>query len=413
LAGLVSLKKLSIDGPGFTSAGLAHLGPMSQLEDLYIGAARDLDSAAFACLARVPSLRRLSLGGGSFCDADLAPLAALVNLEELSLSKNDNITGTFCDHLIGLPCLRHLSLGETDRQVTDDGLSSIVRLPALVELYVEGPFVDAGLRHIGAVKKLETLSITSPFATSQGVAVVSALPNLNCLHLDTPLLNDEVVESLVRCSALEAMHIHKSSILEFGLQQLRDGLPRCDVDDFELDRCDPEPADDQDAGRPRLDSRTPIKTLLAEASDFGLFNGTFDKIFALYRYWVDGSKYSPIERVILLVWQSETMINGGGFDYLFTQEFEGDPDFRMTAEAYRIAGIDRSYEAFQGAFRLFPGGIVPHDPEERSRLYQAANKSARAGFTRKFWHDDRVRKKKLAEFIRANAAHLGDLDATY
>src|SRR6185369_9517212 len=123
-----NLKELSIDGPGFTSRGLAHLAAMSHLEELYIRDARDLDRAAFQCLARVPSLRELILRGGSFSDEDLAPLAALVNLEKLTLYECEQVHGTFCKHLIDLPQLRELSFGEFGGQITDEGMRSIGKL---------------------------------------------------------------------------------------------------------------------------------------------------------------------------------------------------------------------------------------------------------------------------------------------
>jgi hypothetical protein len=43
----------------------------------------------------------------------------------------------------------------------------------------------------------------------------------------------------------------------------------------------------------RMRSDTPFKTLLAEARDFDLVNGTFVKIGARYGHWVDASKYNP------------------------------------------------------------------------------------------------------------------------
>lgn len=409
LASLVGLKELSIDGSGFTSAGLAHLGAMSQLEDLYIRNARDLDLAAFACIARVPSLRRLSLRGGRFCDADLTPLAALVNLEELSLTENDNINGTFSQHLTELPRLNHLNPGE---HVTDLGLASIARLLNLVELYMAGPFTNVGLGHLIALQKLATLAIDSEHVTAEGIAVVAELPKLNRLDLDTPRLTDDGIAALLRCTALENMTFRRSTLSDGGLQHLRDNLPKCGVHDFERDQCKRDPIDEPDGARPHLDSNTPFETLLAEASDFDLVDGTFVKIGARYGHWVDAAQYSLEERVVMLVWHSGGIIGNGGFEYLFAGEFDGDPDFRMTAQAYREAGLDRCFELFQAAFDFFPGGVVPQATAERSRLFAAANKSAREAIDRQFWQEDRSRERKLAEFIRKNAARLGNLDAT-
>ena len=143
LAGLVSLKELSIDGPGFTSAGTwAPERDGSSLKISTSATRATWTSAAFTCIARVPSLRKLTLCGGRFSDADLAPLAALVNLEELSLSECNQLHGTFCKDLIGLPRLRRLLLGEIGGQVTDEGLASIAELSSLGDLSVTGPFYE-------------------------------------------------------------------------------------------------------------------------------------------------------------------------------------------------------------------------------------------------------------------------------
>lgn len=415
LANLVGLKELWIDGSGFTSVGLAHLGAMSALEDLYLRDARGLDLAAFACIARVPSLRKLTLSGGRFSDADLAPLAALFKLEQLSLSECNEVHGTFCKDLIGLPQLRRLSLGEIGGQLTDEGLASIAELSWLVRLNLEGPFTNAGLENLIELKNLTTLEIRSEHVTAQGVAFVAELPKLDHLYLDTPLLADDIIAVLLRCSALEEMAFTRSALSDAGLQQLRDNLPKCEVRDLQRDPYEFGPwLEVTDTDRPRLESTTPFLTLLAEACDNDLINGTFVKIGDRYSHWVDATQYSPEERVIMLVWHSSGIIDNGGFEYLFAGQFPGDPDFSITAEAYKTAGLVRGHEAFQEAFALFPGGTVPHDPAERDRLFHWANRSARDRIKRKLWQDarDGSREKKLTEFIRKNAARLGNLDVT-
>ncbi len=207
------------------------------------------------------------------------------------------------------------------------------------------------------------------------------------------------------------MYIDRSAISDVRVGHLREAMPKCAVYDEQRDNWKSDPIDERDKERPSLDSNTPFETLLAYATDHDLVIGAYDKINARHGHWLHASHYSPVERVIMLVFHTANWL-GGGFEYLFSEEIDGDPDFRFTAEAYRLAGIERSYKAFEAAFALFPGGVVPCDPEERIQRYEAANKSAREGINREFWCDDVARTRKLAEFIRSNAAQLGDLDAT-
>ena len=412
LKDLVHIRELWLNSPSLSGDGLSSLVAMTEMEELILYEA-PVGARGIGHISQLRNLVELKIEGGNFCDSDMAPLAALVNLEKLVLSENDNtdnIEGTFAEYLTNLPQLRDLNPGT---KVTDDGLARIAGLSNLEELYLTGTFTDAGLRHIGALQKLHTLGIASDRVTARGVAVVTELPELTSLRLETPLLNDDGIPSLLQCSDLESLTFVTPCMSESGLQHLRESLPKCGVYDFERDlRKDVPPTDDEKTARPRLDSSTPFKTLLAEASDRDLVNGTFSKISDRYRNWVDASQYTPEERVIMLVWHTAALIGNGGFEYLFAGFFDGDPDYRVTAEAYRVAGSTDSYEAFQKAFQLFPGGTVPHDPEERTRLYAEANKSAREGLNRQVWHDDYLREKKLAEFIRKNAAQLAHLEAT-
>lgn len=407
LAGLVDLRKLSVGGTAGTSRGLAHLSALSRLEKLTIDDASELDRAGFECIARLGSLRELSLQGGRFADSDLEPLSALAKLERLSLSENAFVHGEFCECFVGKVPLRALSIG----QVSDEGLSRIARLLSLEDLYLTGSFSNAALACLVALQNLTTLAIASQQVTAEGVAALAELPRLDWLALTTPRLADDGVPALLRCVNLRTLTIYSSSLSDGGLQRLREGLPRCAVEDIQRDQSLLEHVDESQASRRELESDSPFSSLLSQACDSDLVRGTFDKIFARHVYWVDVFEYSPVERVVMLVWQSSSLIYSGGFEYFLSNEFEGDPDFQITAESYRIAGIQRSYEAFQAAFALFPDGVVPLDPQERARLYATANKSAREALNRKVWHDDRVRVKKLAEFIRRNAAQLGDLDA--
>jgi len=176
--------------------------------------------------------------------------------------------------------------------------------------------------------------------------------------------------------------------------------------------CSNDAADTQ-SDSDNMDSNTPLKTLLAEANDFDLVDGTFVKIGDRYGHSVDASQYTPEERVIMLVWHSSGIIDNGGFEYLFSGDFDGDPEFKITAEAYKTVGLTRGYEAFQDAFKLFPNGTVPHDSEDRIRQYKMADESVREEINTKHWKDgwEDLREKVLAQYIRDNVSKLGDLDS--
>lgn len=418
LAGLVRLQEFYIDRADLsriTSAGLEHLRGMAALEHLYIEDARALDLAAFECIARLSSLRKLTLENGLFSDVDLAPLAALSRLEELSLTDCNQLQGTFCRELVELPRLRRIAFGDIGGQITDEGLASIALLSGLSSLDVTGKFTDRGLAHLIALHNLTWLVVESEHVTAQGVAVVVELPKLAQLYFDTPNVYDDAIPALLRCTALECLTFRRSQLSDAGLQRLRDELPKCSVTDSERDRTEFGPwVDPNDAERWQFDETTPFLTLLAKAGDFDLIEGTSHKIGDRYGHWVDAIQYTPEERVIMLVLRSSGIIDNGGFEYLFAGDVLGDPDYHITAETYKTAGLHRGYEAFQEAFALFPGGQVPHDRANRIQLYHATNQSARDRLNRKLWQDGRdgSREKQLGEFIRKNAAKLGDLDAT-
>lgn len=162
-----------------------------------------------------------------------------------------------------------------------------------------------------------------------------------------------------------------------------------------------------------MDHETPFKTLLAKANDFDLVDSTFVKIGHRYSHWVDAQQYTPEERVVMLVWHAGGIIDNGGFEYLFSGDFDGDPDFRITAEAFQTAGLSRSHAAFQEAFQLFPDGLFPNDPEHRLQIYKRTSEERREEINEMVWKDgwDKLREKQLALFIRKHAAKFSNLDS--
>lgn len=132
-------------------------------------------------VAKVESLHLLHLMGSDITDKGVKGLAQLVHLEEITLPFCEKVTGTGFNVSDGFKNLRKLGLTKT--KVNDEGLEGIAKLPALEELDLSNTDItDAGLKHLGSMKKLKKLALGDLFGwgqvTVQGVNdLAKALPD--------------------------------------------------------------------------------------------------------------------------------------------------------------------------------------------------------------------------------------------
>lgn len=249
LAGLKSLKRLTLEGAEIGGNGIRPLAGLTTLEFLV------LDSC------------RLS-------DADLVHLKDLANLTELSLSWNQ-LTGTGFVHLKGLTKLKLLSLYAT--QTTDDNLAHLYGLPELERLVVHqcqvtgktfpnfktwprwksvylrgGPpssrdllphlktnqaleelalnmaWTDDDLAHLATNKALQVLEIDQGAAiTDRGLAYLSGLTNMRRVLLKDSQITDEGLDHLLGWKSLGMIHL-PPKITHRGVAKLR-ALPNLSV----------------------------------------------------------------------------------------------------------------------------------------------------------------------------------------
>lgn len=120
------------------------------------------------------------------------------------------------------------------------------------------------------------------------------------------------------------------------------------------------------------------------------------------------TELSREERAVILVLHCGGIIGNGGFEYLFSGDFEGDEDYRLTAEAFRDVGLTRCYECFQEAFALFPNGEVPPEASVRHPLFTKVDMEIRNRIDDKFYGGDTgdERRKAVAAYIRKHAVAL-------
>lgn len=90
--------------------------------------------------------------------------------------------------------------------------------------------------------------------------------------------------------------------------------------------------------------------------------------------------------MVVAVWTVYGIIGNGGFEYLFESRVPGDPDYLRSLEAFRAIGCGEAVAAYEGALRLFPGGFVPRDDQERKRVFRATPEDVRAALAGRFRH---------------------------
>jgi hypothetical protein len=142
--------------------------------------------------------------------------------------------------------------------------------------------------------------------------------------------------------------------------------------------------------------------LLRGTDDAALLSAAFDLIVRHYGDDLDVSQLRPEERNVLLADHARGIIDNGGFNYLFEGSFKGDPDFTLTAEAYRAIGCAEAAEAFREVLALFPGGRVPTDIEKRLKIYRKGGGNKRHEIDSRFWDASEDIERCLASYVRSH-----------
>jgi len=243
LAGLTSLRELSLKCDNIRGSGLAYLADIPSLRLLELRG-DGLRNRALRYLEDVESLSRLVLfNSRNINDAAMPYVAKLEHLDELSILHISGITDAGMLYLRDLRSLRRLDLGSTritDRGlvhlpalrnleyltlplpigarhgVTDAALAYVAELPRLRFLDARGwtpvlttdpgPFTDEGLRLLAGITRLEELSIASGAGiTDGGMAHIARLPGLNRLSLMTNGVTSDGLAHLATMKSLERL----------------------------------------------------------------------------------------------------------------------------------------------------------------------------------------------------------------
>jgi F-box/leucine-rich repeat protein 14 len=225
LAGLEGLFALTFfrHSPAFTSAGLAALRTLPKLG--FLGCPdQHCDDAAMREIAAMPQLRMLMGQGAVATDEGWEELCGSQSIEYIWGRDCPNLTGRGFAALSRMPALRGLAV--SCKNVDDEGLSLLPRFPALRDL-VPMDVPDAGFRHVGQCKSLESLWCmycrdTGDRATEE----IGGLSNLKTYYAGMTQITDRGLEILGRMASLERIELWAcSKITDAGVGYLA-GLPK-------------------------------------------------------------------------------------------------------------------------------------------------------------------------------------------
>jgi Leucine-rich repeat (LRR) protein len=252
LSRLTGLEVLDISGEysQATDKGLAHLGMLSNLKTLRLGAPLASD-AGFAFLASLPRLEDLSLRGrisdaslqhltgasklrGLFLDRGrvqgpgLEHLRGLKELSTLSLNRN-KLTGPGLEHLGALPNLRSVDLSANG--LTDQGLRGLTSWDRVESLRLDhNRITDAGLESLRGAVKLRHLSLADNQITGPGLAHLKGLGQLDSLLLWNNPLTDAALENLAGLPKLNSVNLTENPAWSpAALQKLRRAVPQVSI----------------------------------------------------------------------------------------------------------------------------------------------------------------------------------------
>lgn len=187
IAGATKLKRLSLYGTNVTDDTLKLLTGLLELEDLALGET-PVTGAGFIHLQGLPKLKILSIHGPALSEQGGQTLAMLSKLESLEVECNGFIGEglALTKHFATMTQLRRFTFGNGS-QVDDRCLEPLKNFSRLEKVNF-GNSKISGTGFVHLKNSAPTLKTVFMYAvcpiTNEGVeTIVSALPNLECLHI--------------------------------------------------------------------------------------------------------------------------------------------------------------------------------------------------------------------------------------
>ncbi len=214
------ISSLRLQGSPVTDEGLANLGDLSPLEELFL-IEMGISDCGLVNVFSQQSLRSLGLNGCKRVTSKSFPvIGKLAKLEMLVLS-DTSVDDTASEHLSRLVNLKALSLGHTC--VSSECLRHISTLRNLERLRLCGTEVDdSWLEQLGTLPKLRRLCLNGTKVTSRGIYSLIELPGLQSLELQDTAVDDDAVEAFCEMQNLQLLSLAKSKVSAEGCLSIKE-----------------------------------------------------------------------------------------------------------------------------------------------------------------------------------------------
>ncbi len=208
------LELLIVGGPAFTDEHAQRLHGLTTLQGLILDSTSVTDEGLAAARAALPtaevyrSQRRLIAALATMSDApfhvlDTEPSAAHASLQQLA----------------GKEWFEEATRVFTRRQVRDDEMFYLTGFTGLKTLFLgQSPVTSTALKHLQALRRLESLDLDDTQTTDEDMAFVGNLTELRTLALRRTPVTDAGLQHLANLTHLRDLYLNRVAISDAGLE---------------------------------------------------------------------------------------------------------------------------------------------------------------------------------------------------
>ncbi len=163
-------------------------------------------------------------------DEGLAQLVGFTELRSLNLAGNmPKITDAGLVHLKAFKKLETLLVPPV--AATDKGLAEVAELTTLKSLDIGffSPATDAGFGQLKSLTSLNSLNVSYTAMGDAGIEQLKDLPRLEKLILNNTKVTDAGLEHLQGMKSLRYLALGGCQVTKEGKQKLKSALPQCDI----------------------------------------------------------------------------------------------------------------------------------------------------------------------------------------